>query len=170
MVDGYYAAVAAGPILENAAAVIHFYVWLDPENIRDSGDIAEGEYAKALLTRHWRTVARRLRRGVNYVPLFEPETADRRGSKWAAGFCEGVRDYREAWAPLKRDKVLGKWLKDLPRLILPEHDGKQHRAISVERRARILAALPAGIAAAHSFSRRWAEREGWVQGARGNPV
>ncbi|MBX6393000.1 MAG: UPF0149 family protein [Burkholderiales bacterium] len=146
MVDGYFAAIIAGPEHPPASEYLPRVYGFEPgdetppfEDAEKSARIAE------LLQRHWRTMAAQLFRLLEkdevYVPIMaEDEEGNALGNEWAAGFLIGTELRPHAWQELyeddSRDGLLAPMLQ-----LAHEHDPDPERRtppISPQRRAALL--------------------------------
>lgn len=110
MVDGFFAALVAGPeqILPSE------YLPLiggasDDDGLTALGDIEDAKALVHLLTRLWDTIAEALEAGLEqdsvYLPNFDVDERGRvSGNQWANGFLRGLRLRSEGWSVLLRDQ------------------------------------------------------------------
>ena len=109
MLDGFFAALIAGPALVLPSEYLPIVCGVSDED----GLVALGEYEQAqtlihLLTRLWNTIADALKAGLHenkvYLANFDVDERGRvLGNEWANGFLRGLRMRSENWSVLLND-------------------------------------------------------------------
>ncbi len=103
--DGFLAAVLAGPVLVPPSDAMGFILGEVPDAARpELESMAEVKRLVDLIIRHWNAIARGLERG-DYEPVLATINGRTLGNKWADGFVSGMRLSEPDWAPLLADPM-----------------------------------------------------------------
>ncbi|HEY9397748.1 MAG TPA: UPF0149 family protein [Burkholderiales bacterium] len=110
MVDGFFAALIAGPEMVTREEYLPLVLGNEPDDETPAfPDAAQTERFLALLQSHWNTLAaelfKTLERDEVYVPVMAVYEDDQvRGNEWAIGFMMGTQMRGESWLGLLEDE------------------------------------------------------------------
>jgi uncharacterized protein len=150
--DGLFCGLIAGP--GNVSPGEAFSAVWGPGDDADArpqpayDSVEQAEYVTSLLTRHWNTIALRLKQGYPHAPvLFDGDDDEAAG--WAMGFLRAVTMRVEAWAPRRGEPAIGGFLAAL--LGLTGYHDILRRSGDEECRDLIVQLIPRGIRNVHNL-------------------
>ncbi len=150
MVDGLFAAVAAGPAAVPPSEYLPI-LWGDEGALPRYDSPEQEEYVDQLLLRHMDSLAKRLARGHPHAPILFPATLDQTARSWARGFVVGLSLRSGAWQAMLDDEDTAAPVTFIGGLI---QDEMGDEPVEGETRAQIIEHLPELLRAIHAYWRR----------------
>jgi uncharacterized protein len=156
MLDGYFAALLAGPELVMPSRYLpHVLGDADDPDGPAFSTIEEAQGVLDLLMRHWNHMVHTLLAGRTWDLILATEENARLGREWADGFLLGVSLTPAAWRPIIEDDERAGTL--IPIMILAHEDhpdpALRSPAITPELRETLLAEISAGLTQLYQDSR-----------------